>query len=82
LLDQLNDRLSIEMRVLAAVLIIGAGTAFPFQLNSGVQGEVQVLQDDQALVVDDLAAMSFEAGSMAEKLAEKEAELESVCADV
>lgn len=81
MLDQLKDRLNIETGVLLAAIIIAVGGAYLYQLNTGVQNDVQLLQDDQTIVIDDLAAMSFEATSMGQQLAEREAELEQVRAD-
>lgn len=81
MLDQLKDKLNIETGVLLAAIIIAVGGAYLYQLNTGVQNDVQLLQDDQTIAIDDLAAMSFEATSMGQQLAEREAELEQVRAD-
>ncbi len=78
MLDQIKEKLTIEMGVLAAAVIIGAGGAYLYQLNSGVQDEIQELQEAQFIVVDDLEAMSAEAASMGQQLLEREAELEKV----
>lgn len=81
MLDQLKDRLSIETGVLVAAIIIAAGAAYLYQLNTSVQDDIQALQDAQTIVFDDLGAMSAEATSMGEKLAEREAELVKARAD-